>query len=518
MRSGTGTQFLRGFVLATVLCLTGTALAATILRPVGKVETVAIGRTAKPYMVIGSDPVTIPLAGPGTITLYARVAMPDDETQTRKGTLTLAGLEQGSENLPLEFRRSRSSSWPDARPGSPSSGAKVNLDIPVGDHNLQLSSKVVGGGSMLVILYYEGPDQPNVPGLMAPVVAQASATKKKPKKKKSTWSFRGSFDADFMYNDNVLTNSPDDMADFLAGAAPYKFRIKSNDDFVLAPSLKLEARANLLDWGQTRFKFWTKRWMYAANPIKTNHDFHFYGRQYFGKGQSFEAYFHFAPPQYIGQLSDRHPAFGPDGPLEYPEFTFQRNVWNLTWRQKVSKKLDAKILYEENYRYYNQVFMENDIDAWEIRGQVVYKFNRSYRIYLDYSFEDAAGGAIDEIGETPIFSDNSDPSYERDLYRAQLSYRPRKFKYFDSIDFTYLFMDYYYTTDKTIVEDPYHAGRRDTYHKVTVDIKRKLTKNMAAKAAVRRTERIVYSPWEGDITTDKDFTQWLYWINLSYAF
>jgi hypothetical protein len=257
----------------------------------------------------------------------------------------------------------------------------------------------------------------------------------------------------------------------------------------------------------------------VVNHIKTNHDFHFYLRQYLGKNQSLEGYFHFAPEQYIGQLSDRSPQDDPDGDLQYPEFRFQRNVWNLTWRQRVNRQLNLKLLYEENYRYYNQEFMENDIEAWELRLQASYRFNRAVTLLVDYSYEDADGRALDEIGETPGTSDNSDPSYERDLYRAELMLRPSKLRRFiDRIDLTFLFMDYYYTTDRSLAEDPYHAGRRDTYYKATLEVQRKLSSTVDLSGSIRRTQRVVYSPWEGDITTDKDFIQWLYWINLNYRF
>ena len=79
-------------------------------------------------------------------------------------------------------------------------------------------------------------------------------------------------------------------------------------------------------------------------------------------------------------------------------------------------------------------------------------------------------------------------------------------------------MDYYYTTAKTLVEDPYHAGRRDMFYKGTVELRKRISKPMTLKLSVRRTERVVQSPWEGDITTDKDFIQWLYWVNLNYRF
>ena len=493
--------------------------AATItLQPLGEVPTVGIGRTAKSYLVIARDPVVIPVVGPGTVTFYARVPMPTDTTDHRIGVLTIGGLTPADLDFPLEFLPSSSTGWADGRPGNPSAGTKSSFDVPAGEYSLKLRSVVPGGDPMLLILYYDGPAQPALPGLMqppAPIQVPGAAAAKKV----SPWSFRGGVGLDIIYNDNILTNSPEDLEAFIEGTSPWKFLQESNDDLVLGLSLDLQARRDFFSWGQTRFTFKVKRWEYTHNPIKTNTDFHFYGRQYFGRNQSLEGYFHFAPEQYIGQLSDRSPLDDPDADIVWTDFRFQRNTWNLTWRQKITSKLAGKIIYEENYRYYNQPFIENDISAKELRLNASYRINRTYTVDLDYSFEDGNGRGLDEVGEDILTSDNSDPSYERDLYRIGLSINPRSLrKYFDGIDLSFLFMDYYYTTTKSLAQDPYHAGRRDTYYKGTIEVGRDLTKNLSASAAVRYTERVVYSPWEGDITTDKDFTQWLYWISLNYGF
>ncbi len=510
---------LKVLVLALFILL-GAGLSAaadlTTLRPVGQVEQVPIGKDAKIYLAVGSEAVKIPVTGPGKLTGYARVPLPTDAPTAVAGTLQMNGVPSAPTELPFEFRPSRRAAWGDDRPGAPSGGKKFSLEVPAGDFTLELKSVVPGGDPMLVILYYDGPPQPSVPGL-API----SIGKKSPKakKKKSRITYRGSATMDVIYNDNIMSNSPGYNDDFFSGSYPWKFLMESKDDLIIAPTLDVEARAKFLDLGQSRLRFKVKRWMYAKNPIKTNTDFHFYLRQYFGKKQSLELYFHFAPEQYIRQLSDRTPNSDPDADINWTEFRFQRNVWNATWRQKFNKKLSAKFLYEENYRYYNQPFMENDINAWEVRGNLTWKTSKVVTMNFDYSYESAQGRAIDEPGEDPENSDNSDASYARDLYRIGMDIRHKSLKKLvDRISVSFLFMDYYYTTNKTLVEDPYHAGRRDMFYKGTVELSRRLAKPLNLKVAVRRTERVVDSPWEGDITTDKDFTQWLVWFSLQYRF
>jgi len=496
------------------------AVARIVLSPSTKVTWVPIGEDLKPYLTVTNAGLEVPVRGPGKITGYARIALSEGAITPVPGVLRLSGLPGAPAELPFEFRSSSAATWGDDRPGAPSGGRKFSLDVPDGDHVLKLSGNAAGATLIMVILYYDGPPQlitgNGPPQMTAAVTKRPTKTRTK---SKSEISWVGNASIDFIYNSNILTNSPEYNDDFESGLYPWKFSNQTIDDLVIAPNFDIEARANPLSWGQTRFKFKVKRWMYTTNPIKTNTDFHFHLRQFLGKAKSLELYFHFAPEQYIRQLSDRSPLDDPDDSINWTEFRFQRNVWNATWRQTLSKKLSAKILYEENYRYYNQDFIENDINAWEVRGNVSWKQSRVLTWNFDYSYEDAQGRALDEPGETRLTSDNSDPSYARDLYRIGLNIKHKALKKaVDRVSLSFLFMDYYYTTTRSLAEDPFHAGRRDLVYKGTAEVRRKLNKTLTMKLAVRRTERVVQSPWEGDITTDKDYTQWLYWTSLNYRF
>ncbi len=497
----------------TLLFWTGAGFAVTwdVLVPVDKVDEVPIGKAGKKYMAVTDKGVKVPVVGPGVITGYARVAFPDGADGTVDGLLEFSGVPRLEAQKIMVFKPSTKSTWGDDRPGVPSGGHKFTIEVPEGEFLLELAATLPGGDPMLVIMYYEGPPQPHLVG--------KQAEKKATKKAKKAVTFVGHASIDFIYNDNILTNSPEYNDDFTSGTFPWKFINGTVDDLVVAPAFDIEARSRLVPWGQSRLKFKVKYWRYANNPIKTNTDFHFYLRQYFGKSQSLELYFHFAPEQYIRQLSDRSPVGDPELDIDWTQFRFQRNVWNATWRQRLSKKFSAKVLYEENYRYYNQPFMENDISAWEVRGNLTYKMSRVLNWNFDYSYEDAQARGLDSVWETLGASNNSDASYARDLYRIGLDIFQKKFKkVLDRVSLSFLFMDYYYTTDKTLVEDPYHAGRRDMFYKGTIELRKRVSKPLTVKLAVRRTERVVHSPWEGDITTDKDFTQWLYWTSLNYRF
>ncbi len=83
--------------------------------------------------------------------------------------------------------------------------------------------------------------------------------------------------------------------------------------------------------------------------------------------------------------------------------------------QKISRSLSAKVLFEENYRYYNKPFMENDITAWEVRGNVGWTINKTFKLSGHYSFENGNARAVDELDEDPETSNNSAATCERNL-------------------------------------------------------------------------------------------------------
>ncbi|MCB1184306.1 hypothetical protein KDM41_12795 [bacterium] len=505
---------LLALLLAAVFLVPGAARAQReYLAPVGEPPVVPIG--GKPYLAVDAQPLVIPIVGPGKVTAWVRCGFAAADAPPRTAVLRTAGVPGLAPEHPFEFEPSGSAGWDESdRAGVPSGGRKLTFEVPEGTHRLALTA----AETLYVVFYYDGPPQPAVVSDAALLMAVPDEDENSDDSGPLV-SWRGSAGVEFIYNSNILSSSPEDIDDWYDGLYPWKSIIDSIDDLIIAPSLDLEARANPLAWGQTRLRFVVKHWKYTHNPVKTNTDFDFYLRQFFGRNNSLEFYGHFAPEQYIRQLSDRSPLSDPESELEWLEFRFQRNVWNVAWRQKLRRNVWAKVHYEENYRYYNQPFIENDISAWEVRGNIRWRPHGYWTLNFDYSYEDATARAIDEVGENPLTSDDSDGSYERDLYRVGVDITHPVFApLIDRISLSFLFMDYYYTVDRPLPEDPYHVGRRDMFYKGTIDVRRALSDAVDLKLAVRRTDRVTSSPWEGDLTTDKDFTQWLYWISLDYAF
>ncbi len=495
-------------VMGLVAALLPAAMAAAYVPdPLGLTYEVGIG--GRPYLRVGAVPVMLALRGPGTFYGYARTTFLPGEAGKKQGRLQVSGLPGDPITLPLTFEPSTESDFDDGRPGQASAGARFEVKVPDGAWTLVLRGDVDaptdGADEIFVTLYYDGPRQTSRKGT-------ASA-------KSSPWSWHNRAGLELIYDDNILTQSPDAFIIFENNSDPAAFRIHSTDDLLVVPSVDLEVRRNLFDFGQTRVRFRVKYWHYTYNPIKTNTDFDFYLRQYWGRKTSFELYVNHAPEQYIRQLNDFAPFQDPETPTESKEFRFTRNVVNLTWRQSVSRRVATKLSLETNRRYYNKPFIENDIEAWELRGNVRFRATRWLDIDVDYGWEDAAGRGYDTVGETPETSDDGDPSYERDLYRLGFGIdTPFLDPVVDGLDVAGLFMDYYYTTKKPIFDAPFQRGRRDKWGKVFVTLHKRLNRRISLDVGFTYSERAVESPWYGDITLDKNYIQHRYSVGADYRF
>ena len=337
------------------------------------------------------------------------------------------------------------------------------------------------------------------------------------KKKKSKWKTRVTVGLETIYDDNFLRYSDDYLDDFHAGTYPWKFQIDRQDTHIFAPSIDMYAQRKLISWGNTRFRFKFKRWQYLQGHIKSNMGFDYYIRQYLPKGRSLEFWYNYAPQQYIRELSYRTPLQPPSDPLEWGEFRYSRNVFNLIFRTKVRKNMNLKLHFNRSLRYYNQEFMENDIKDLGLRGTLYWDVHKAWRLTLDYGYSDAPARGANEVGETLEASDDSDPSYKRDLFQIDIAWKPKWAKgIFDKVALRGQHQIYWFTSTKELVDDPYHVGRKDMVYATQLVFDRKLNKTLTMKLGVKYTERVVESPWKGDIAEDKDYNQRRYWIGLTY--
>lgn len=494
-------------ILALVVALCATASAQLAPPDGGVLAPVGSGSNVSDYLVVGPEGVEIPIYGPGDLSGWVRAHYEPGAEAAVTMRLLLEGVPGIAVADTFTFKPSSKWRYGDDRPGTPSGGRKLTpRRLPEGAWTLRL---VAPDGPLLAKLDWES--EAPVRG-MRPAVADA-----KPEKKKSPWKTGGSVGLETIYDDNFLRYSDDYLDLFHAGEAPYKFKIEQEDSHIYAPSVNLWARRRLIDAGDTKFDFRYKIWKYMQGDIKTNMSFDYGIRQYLKGGKSLEIGYAYAPEQYIRQLSDRPPGTPQSEDIVWEEFRYTRNVFDAIWRQKLHKKVNLKLWLTRSLRYYNRPFMENDIKDLGLRGTIYWRAHRDVRVTLDYGFTLAAARGADEVGETVENSDNSDPSYERDLYQVDVTWSPKWLKpVAKNVSLRGGYQVYWFTSTKALEDDPYHRGRIDRVYMAQLRLQRDLPGGIGGEIGIRYAQRTVESPWDGDIASDKDYDQRRYWIGLTY--
>jgi hypothetical protein len=508
-------------VLGVILMLAGPAMARFALQPSHEPTRVPIGKEAasKDYFQLGSDPLTIPLEGPGELVGYAKIHYGDGDTRERGATLALSGVPGAPATLNFTFTAPKRGSYGDGRGGMPSAGKKIAFSVPPGSHRLQLSGSVDGGGDLFVLLYYEGPPQVNV-----------VAPKEKPAPKKSApfrpkfkgWKLRSGAGLKFTYDDNAFKYSDPFQDEYLGGFQPEKYQnVDRVDDLIINPSLNLEGRKKLISLGESRVKLSWSSLIYWHNTKLINQEFRLTLRQYTGKGKSLEFYYSYSPAKYLRQLNDRPPLVSDNIPVVSEEFRLERNKFVATWRQKLHKKISGRVVLTQQLYYYNEPHLENDINSIEIKGTLQTKPLRNLTLDFTYAYRDAASRGIDVEGEELETSPASDGTYHQNHYQVDLSIKMPEFiaKILTSkISLRAQYQEAVFPAEGTVKidDDPYHVGRVDNYYTYQISGSRKLPHKISSNFGYRYAERDTDSPWWGDIKEDKNWISNTIWFGMSY--
>jgi len=495
-------------IIAWLALTAGLAAAAEVtpLLPDDEAETALVGTggDGKDYLVIGPEGVALRVTGPGVLSGWVRGHLPGAEPAERTVTVTAKGVPGLGPELVYAFSPSGKWVYEDGRAGAPSGGVRFDpVQVPAGRHTLKLTPK---GGTLLARLTWEAED---VSALAARTGVEAEPV--------NPWSTSVTVGLETIYDDNFLRYSDPFQDELLSGQYPHRFQADRIDSHIIAPSLDVYAQRKLTDWGNTRFSFGVKSWRYVQGGIKNNTSFDYQVRQFFKGGRSLEIGYNYAPQQYIRELSELPPGSGAEDAKIYQEFRYTRNVFNLVWRQKVTGSVNGRLEIFRSLRYYNQPFMENDIKDLGFRLTAYWRPFPEWFVTADYGYTDAPARGYDEAGETRETSDNSDPSFNEDMAQLDVGWRPDwAAAVLDEISVRVRYEVSWFTSQKSLEDDPYHVGRIDRVWQFQLAWDKELPNGVDMQVGWKYARRRVESPWDGDIHEDKDFDQRRYWIGLTY--
>jgi hypothetical protein len=356
-----------------------------------------------------------------------------------------------------------------------------------------------------------------------PTPATKTKKAKKAAPKKPAVSLIGNFDLQFIYDDNILRLSDGMIFKFRKGIEPQKFAIETYDDLIVSPRFGVTLGKKLLGTRETTLRLGYIRWQYSRNDIKNNESFNIRLRQPTVGRDFVEFSYTYAPISYVKQLSDREP-YEPRSttPLVWMPFEVRRNVFILGYSRRISDRVTARLDAGRVMRFYNRPFLENDNWEWNGSGNLQVSATKSLRFAGTYGYSNATARALDTVEETRETSDDSDGSYERDLYEIGTTWTPGKLLWkVATVGIVAQYQEYYFTSNKPYYDDPLHTGRKDKVYamEATGDSK-PVYKSVRLVAGWRFSRRKSSLPAsvQAEDAEEKDYTDHRFWLGASYIF
>jgi hypothetical protein len=490
-----------------------TPCTADLLAPEGDVETAWVlsgGDTKEYFLVSGDEAVELEIEGPGTLKIYFRAHYPTKTADLTTLTAQITGVKKVKDpTVQVQVKRSSSAQYDDDRGGRPSAGGKVEWEIPKGTHRAMITAKASTGEPVYGIFYYSG-------GRQIPAGRHSYGP--------ITWKGKAYFG--FVYDDNPIHYSPEDLYEFQMHENPDKFEIVTEDDLILNPKFTLYAYYST-PWfkKETEFRFRFNGWRYTSNHIKHNESLFFLVRQKVRKSDYFEVFFQYNPEQYIRSFKNRDPFISRySADLEYTHFLYTRNELEFGYRYTVNKTLAVKPSIRRQWKYYNRPFMNNDLWVWAYRLDSFVRISKRWRSTVRYELQVVESRGYNTTEEDRLNSNDSNSDHQADKYQFVLQYRPPKSwsgRWYgpSKIEWDVDHSVSYYTSPKPIWDDPIHVGRKDTQWAGEMSMVFPFVGKTTMELAYKYSRRRVISPYTGEFIGDeKDYDSNRMWVAFESPF
>jgi len=365
---------------------------------------------------------------------------------------------------------------PDWRGGR---AVRVPVDVPVGMHTVELRLVAPGEGVLDVN-----------PVVRAPAVLPWRV------------AWRGELGA--AYDTNIYRYSETDVDDFLDGREAHRYPVEYIDDVRLEPSLDVSLIREEPGRRETELRLSADGRLATVNSEKSFAKLGARVRET-RTGIAYVLADYYAIPAYhVRYLWDKDA--GDYGRYRSCDLTKHAVRLEAGSDRSLPVDLIARVKYE--YMGYDQDFVEYDSDAWTTGLVAVMRPVRGVRVDLGYAFRKLTARGYDEVGETRETSDDSDISYEQDEYALKVRWDlGRRVSDIPTVlTFGAKLSERFYQTGREVADDPYHAGREDTYWTFTGRSAHELSDGLTLEVFYEHRKRSSESEYVEELGLYKDYT------------
>ena len=374
---------------------------------------------------------------------------------------------------------------PDWRGGR---AVRVPLDIPVGEHTVELRLAAPELGVLDVNPVVRDPDV--LPWRLA---------------------WRGELGV--AYDSNIFRYSDTDVDDFLDGWHEEKYQAEYVDDVRIDPSLDLSFVREEPGRRTTELRFSADARLAMINSEKSFAKLAVRAKETRTRFAYLLAEYYGIPSYHVRYLWDADVEVGD----AYRSCDYRKHSVRLEAGSDRSLPVDLIGRLKYDYKGYNQSFVEYDSDTWTAGVVAVVRPVRGVRVDLGYALRKLTALGYDEVGETPETSDDSDVSYEQDEYSLKVRWDVGRVRDVPTVlTFGVRLAERFYQTVKSAEDDPYHAGREDTYWTFSGRSAHELGDGVTLEAFYEHRRRSSESDFVDELGLSKDYTADRVGIRLIY--
>ncbi len=197
------------------------------------------------------------------------------------------------------------------------------------------------------------------------------------------------------------------------------------------------------------------------------------------------------PQNYTQKYKDQ------DGSLNYEKFEYEKNLYKMTVKYPVLKKLDAELYGKYEDYYHNEFFTEYDGNA--LTSGIGFFSQFQPGVLSLYYYYRQFDNQSDNSAAQHIIDTQKDCSFDSDIYEIKYQF-PRLYTRTDFVDYTpyagIRIENTVYLSEHTILSDPIHASRKDDKIKLNIGTEIHVLKNLNFKLDVIKEIRKVNSEYE----------------------
>jgi len=355
---------------------------------------------------------------------------------------------------------------------------RVPIDIPSGEHTVELTLAAPALGVLDVNPTVRAPDV--LPWRLA---------------------WRGEFGA--AYLSNIFYYPDADVDDFLDGRYEDNYPVETADDVRLEPSIDMSLVREEPGRRKTELRLSVDPRLVIVNSEKSFAKLGARVKETRTRFGYVLADYYAIPSYHVRYLWDADA--DPDDP--YRSCDYRKHSARLEVGSDRSLPVDFIARLKYVYTGYNQNFVEYDSDAWTTGLVAIVRPVRGVRVDLGYALRKLTALGYDEVGETSGASDDSDISYEQDEYSVKVRWDVGRVQSVPTVlTLGARLQVRYYQTSKSVEDDPYHAGREDTYWTFSARSTHQLTEEMALEAFYEHRRRSSESDYVEELGSSKNYT------------